>query len=79
MDSTSTQRDVVRNIKDPKTMADSNCPYCYGRGVNHIILPDQVSNQGIESVPQICSCVVRFLKSNPSLLFEFLKSQGQIH
>lgn len=77
MDSVNAHTNAVKDVRDPKAMADKNCPRCYGRGVNHIILPDQVSKEGVKNVPQICDCVVKFLKKHPIELLEFLKSQGQ--
>lgn len=64
------------DVKDPRTMAKTGCPDCLGRGIRIIIRP---SNENPNGLPEMCHCVVSYLKSNPVVLLEFLKSQEQVH
>jgi hypothetical protein len=64
------------DVKDPRTMAKSGCPDCLGRGIRTII---RLSDENPSGLPEICHCVISYLKSHPAVLLEFLKSQEQVH
>lgn len=74
------------NVNDPRTMAKAGCPDCLGRGVRTIIrvpivthLQEDMMAGNPEGLPELCHCVVSYLKSNPITLLEFLKAQGMVH
>ena len=77
MDPGNSQVDVVRDVRDIKTLANKNCKECWGRGTKSIVVPNLATPVG--NLPQLCNCVVHFLKKNPDLAFEFLKLNGQAH
>jgi hypothetical protein len=76
MDQGTTLADSGVDVKSPRTMADQKCDDCFGRGVRFVIRP---SSNNRENLPEVCHCVVKFLKAHPVLLLQFLRMRGELH
>jgi hypothetical protein len=64
------------DISDPRTMSKAGCPDCFGRGLRLVVVAGSDNTSGL---PEICHCVVSYLKHNPVQLLEFLKMREQTH